>query len=60
MDEYTIDKGVFRLRPDGENAAGRLVDEIIALSGQGDTEVLVVVGHGNNRADGLCAARWLR
>lgn len=58
MDEYTIDKGI-----SGavlmENAAGGLVDEIIARYPDKDTEILVVVGHGNNGADGLCAARWL-
>ena len=38
---------------------GGLVNEIISRFSDKDTEVLVVVGHGNNGADGLCVARWL-
>ncbi|WP_456078880.1 NAD(P)H-hydrate epimerase, partial [Mogibacterium diversum] len=58
MDEYTISKGI----PSAvlmENAAGGLVNEIISRFPDKDTEFLVVVGHGNNGADGLCVARWL-
>ena len=58
MDEYTIGKGI----PSAvlmENAAGGLVNEIISRFSDKDTEVLIVVGHGNNGADGLCVARWL-
>ena len=58
MDEYTIDKGI----PSAvlmENAAGGLAREIVSRFPDKDTEILVVVGHGNNGADGLCVARWL-
>ena len=58
MDEYTISKGI----PSAvlmENATGGLVNEIISRFPDKDTEFLVVVGHGNNGADGLCVARWL-
>lgn len=58
IDEYSIDRGI-----SGavlmENAAGGVVDEIISRFKDKDTEILVVVGHGNNGADGLCVARWL-
>lgn len=58
MDEYSIERGISSAVL-MENAANGVVDEIVSRFKDKDTEILIVVGHGNNGADGLCVCRWL-
>ena len=58
MDEFTIKNGMPGMVL-MENAGRALLEKVTELFPKNDTNVLIVIGSGNNGGDGLCLARWL-
>ena len=58
MDLFTINNGMPGIVL-MENAGRALLEKVTELFPKKDTNILIIVGSGNNGGDGFCLARWL-